>query len=638
MKEHDCTCRCTCHEHHEHESACPHCEEKLHMSATFDKGMLVRMILTAVLFVPLLFMKSGWISLVCYLALYLLIGADVLYSALRNLLRGRVFDEQLLMALATIGAFAVREYPEALAVMLLYQLGEFLQALALGRSRRNIAALMEIRPDVAVVLREGKECVVPPDEVLVGEIIVLRAGERVPLDGIVTEGETTIDNAALTGESIPVLCGVGDRVISGGVNVGGLIYIKVESTYRESTVARVLTLAENASERKSHVECFITRFSRYYTPVVVSLAALVAFLPPLLFDGAFRVWGYRALSFLVVSCPCALVISVPLTFFCGIGAASRHGILIKGAEYVEQLARVKTIAFDKTGTLTAGCFSVVAVKAERGEERDVLRIAAALERGSRHPIAKGVVAAYKGDLPIATRVSEHSGKGVVALIDEEECVVGSASFLSEFGVFVNEEPRETTIIHVAKGGVYLGNVTLCDEVKAEAKRVIASLKRSGITHTVMLTGDNESLARQIGAIVGVDEVRAQLLPDEKVACLETLMRHDGCVAFVGDGINDAPVLARADVGVAMGGIGSDAAIESADIVLMEDRLEKLPLAIRIARKTLRIVRQNIVLALCAKGVILLLATMGIVNMWVAVFGDVGIMLLAVLNALRSQNV
>ncbi len=646
MKHEQCTCGC--HEHHEHHDhhdhhedhgGCPHCEAKLHAHASRNTGTLIRIILASLFLLSLLLLPvTGWLALALYLSVYILIGVDVLASAVKNILRGRVFDEQFLMALATLGAFAVGEYPEAVAVMLLYQLGEFLQTLALGRSRRDIAALMEIRPDVAIVLREGTEYSVSPDEVLVGEVIVLRAGERIPLDGMIIEGETSVNNAALTGESAPVLCGVGDRVMSGGVNLDGFVYIKVESAYHESTVARVLELAEHAAERKAHVERFITRFSRYYTPAVVLLAALVAFLPPLFFDASLRIWGYRALSFLVVSCPCALVISVPLTFFCGIGAASRHGILVKGAEHLEQLARVKTVAFDKTGTLTKGHFTVDSVCAQKGTREDVLRVAAAAERGSLHPIAKAITDAFDDELPLATQVRERSGKGVVALIEGEEYAVGSAALLLEFGVSVKEENEKSSVVYVAKRGEYLGNIKLCDEAKADAAAAIAALKNGGIKHTVILTGDKRAVAEQIGKAVGVDEVRAELLPDGKVACVEELIARGHAVAFVGDGINDAPVLARADVGVAMGAIGSDAAIESADVVLVEDRLEKLPLAMRIARKTLRIVRQNIALALIAKGAILLLAALGIANMWVAVFGDVGIMLIAVLNALRSQNV
>ncbi len=644
---HSCACGC-CHDHHEHHrdhhdhhdrhhegGACPHCEAKLHETATWSRGSLARIIVAAVLLIITFFLPvHGWVALLIYLLPYLIVGYDVLFGAVRNILRGKVFDEQFLMMLATLGAFAVGEYPEAVAVMLFYQLGELLQSIAIGRSRRSVATLMEIRPDVAHVMREGKECSLSPDEVAVGEVVVVRAGERIPLDGVILEGQTLVDAAALTGESIPLSLGVGDRVLSGTVNQSGSIYIKVESVYSESTVSRVLELTEHSAERKAHVERFITRFSRYYTPVVVGLALLVAFLPPLAFGEALAEWVYRALSFLVVSCPCALVISVPLSFFCGIGAASRRGVLVKGAEYLEQLSRVDAVAFDKTGTLTKGELSVLAVHSEVFSVHEVLGLAAAVEHGSTHPIARGILRAFGEEPSVALDVTERGGKGVSGRVGDALVTVGNLALMQEMGVAVSHACEDKTTVYVARNGEYVGCILLADEMRTDAADTLAALKKSGVDTTVMLTGDKREIAQQLGDAVGVDEVYAELLPDEKVMRVEALIQEGKRVAFVGDGINDAPVLARADIGIAMGGIGSDAAIESADVVLMEDSLRKLPVALRLARKTMRIVRQNIVFALLAKAVILVLAAFGIANMWVAVFGDVGVMLLATCNALR----
>ncbi len=642
---HSCSCGCSHdhqhdhherhHEHHHDDGACPHCEAKLQETATWSRSALARIIIVAALLVAAAFLPvHGWIALLIYLFPYLIVGYDVLWGAIRNILHGEVFDEQFLMTLATLGAFAVGEYPEAVAVMLFYQLGELLQSIAIGRSRRSVAELMEIRPDVAHVMREGKECSLSPDEVAVGEVVVVRAGERIPLDGVILEGQTLVDASALTGESVPLSLGIGDRVLSGTVNQSGSIYIKVESVYSESTVSRVLELAEHSAERKAHVERFITRFSRYYTPVVVGLALLVAFLPPLAFGEVLAEWVYRALSFLVVSCPCALVISVPLSFFCGIGAASRRGVLVKGAEYLEQLSRVDAVAFDKTGTLTKGELSVVAVHSEVSSAHEVLGLAAAIEYGSTHPIARGILRAF-GEEPLhALDVTERGGKGVSGRVRDALVTVGNLALIQEMGIAVSHVCVDKTTVYVARNGEYVGCILLADEMRADAADTLAALKKSGVDTTVMLTGDKREIAQQLGEAVGVDEVYAELLPDEKVKRVEALLRKGKRVAFVGDGINDAPVLARADIGIAMGGIGSDAAIESADVVLMEDSLRKLPVALRLARKTMRIVRQNIVFALLAKVVILVLAALGIANMWVAVFGDVGVMLLATCNALR----
>lgn len=633
---HSCSCGCD-HAHHEHhgQEACPHCEAKLHEAVTWSRSALARIIAAAALLLVVFVLPvREELSLFLYLFPYLVIGYDVIWAALRNLLRGKVFDEQFLMTLATAGAFAVGEYPEAVAVMLFYQLGELLQSVAIGRSHRSVAQLMKIRPDAAHVIREGQEYTVSPDGVAVGEQIVVRAGERIPLDGVILEGQTLVDTAALTGESVPLALGVGDRVMSGSVNQSGSVYIKVESVYGESTVSRVLELAEHSAERKAHVERFITRFSRYYTPVVVGLALLVALLPPLAFGAPLTEWVYRALSFLVVSCPCALVISVPLSFFCAIGAASRRGVLIKGAEYLEQLSRVDVIAFDKTGTLTKGELSVIAARSEVLSGHELLGLAAAVERGSTHPIARGILRAFPDESKVAFDVTEHGGRGVSGRVENNRITVGNLSLMQEIGVAVSRVSDDKTCVYVARNDEYVGCILLADEMRTDTVDALAAIKKSGIERMVMLTGDRREVASHLGEAAGLDEVYAELLPNEKVKRLEELMRAGKCVAFVGDGINDAPVLARADVGIAMGGIGSDAAVESADVVLMEDNLRRLPGALRLARRTMRIVRQNITFALLAKALILLLAACGVANMWVAVFGDVGVMLLATCNALR----
>lgn len=644
-KEHEaCGCACGCqHDHHEHahhhdEGACPHCEAKLQVGASWSRSALVRIIVSATLFVASVFLPvDGWTALLVYLIPYAVVGCDVVFGAFRNLLHGRVFDEQFLMALATLGAFAVGEYSEAVIVMLLYQLGELLQSIAVGRSRRFVAALMALRPDVAHVVREGDECAVSPEEVAVGEVVAVYAGERIPLDGVILEGATSLDTSALTGESVPVAVGVGDRVLSGSVNQSGKIYIKVESVYGESAVARVLELAEHNAKQKAHVERFITRFSRGYTPVVVGLAVLVALLPPIAFGAPFETWIYRALSFLVISCPCALVISVPLSFFCAIGAASRNGVLIKGSEYLEQLSRVEEIAFDKTGTLTKGELSVVAIHSEGIDGNELLGLAAALENGSTHPIARGILRAFGNRPRAASDVTEQSGRGVSGHVDGAWITLGNLALMREIGIDAPCVEADKTAVYVARNKEYLGCILLADALRTDAACTVAALKKSGVRHVVMLSGDRAEIAQQIGAAVGVDEVHAELLPGDKVKHLEEMMKKGNTVAFVGDGINDAPVLALADVGVAMGAVASDAAVESADIVLMEEGLSRLPFALRLARKTMRIVRQNIAFALFAKAVILLLAALGIANMWVAVFGDVGVMLLATGNALRLCN-
>ena len=567
---------------------------------------------------------------------YLIVGYDVLWSAVRNILHGQVFDEQFLMAIATLGAFAIQEYPEAAAVMLFYQIGELFQGIAVGRSRRSIAALMDIAPESAVVLRSGNEEEVSPDEVQVGEIILVRPGEKIPLDGLILEGRTAVNTAALTGESLPVDKAEGDRVVSGSINLTGLIKVRTESAYEDSTVAKILELVENSQEKKAHVESFITRFARWYTPCVVLGALLLAFLPPLLLGQPWAVWIKRALIFLVVSCPCALVVSVPLSFFGGIGGASRAGILIKGANYLEALAKVDTMVFDKTGTLTQGNFAVDAIHPAQIGAEELLEIAAAAESFSQHPVAESIVAAHGGDIDHSRigSVTELAGKGLQAEVDGQTFYVGNGALMEQVGADYHDCHLVGTVIHVSREREYLGHIVISDQLKPDAARAITELKALGIRRTVMLSGDIQKVADAVAEKLGVDEVHAGLLPGQKVKQVEQLLAGGAKLAFVGDGINDAPVLTRADVGIAMGAMGSDAAIESADIVLMDDKPSRLPLAVKLARRTMRIVRENIAFALAVKALILLLGALGLADMWFAVFGDVGVLILAVLNAMR----
>ena len=568
---------------------------------------------------------------------YLVIGYDVLWSAARNIAHGQVFDEKFLMALATLGAFGTGEYPEAAAVMLFYQIGEWFQSIAVGRSRKSIAALMDIRPEFATVLRDGEESEVDPEEVALGETILIRPGERVPLDGTVLEGSSSLDTAALTGESLPVDVTEGARVISGSINLTGLLKVRTESVYQDSTVARILELVENSAEKKARVENYITRFARWYTPCVVVGAVLLALIPPL-FDGNWAMWINRALIFLVVSCPCALVVSVPLSFFGGIGAASREGILVKGANYLEALATVDTVAFDKTGTLTQGVFAVDAIHPKEISVDELLDIAAVAESHSSHPVAESIVAAHEGhiDKSRVSQVEELAGRGLRAVVDGQTFYVGNGKLMEEIGSDYHDCHLSGTVIHVSRDREYLGHIVINDQLKPDAKESIAALKALGVKQTVMLTGDRQQVAENAARALGVDTVYAQLLPAEKVEKVESLLRDGAKLAFVGDGINDAPVLSRADVGIAMGAMGSDAAIESADIVLMDDKPSRLPLAVKLARKTLRIVRENIVFALGVKLLILALGALGFANMWWAVFGDVGVLILAILNAMRCM--
>ena len=646
---------CGCHEHsHEHDGqCCEHCEAKLHGDNTVSRLLITRIIVSAVLFAIGFFLPfeklagtgplGSFLPLAYYLWTYLIIGYDVLLDAAKNIRKGQIFDEQFLMAIATIGAFAIGDYAEGVAVMLFYQVGEMFQTMAVGKSRRSIAALMDIRPDYAVVLRDGAELRVAPEDVTPGELILVRPGEKIPLDGIVVSGSGSVNTAALTGESLPQEVTTDSRVLSGSINLDGLLTILTESNYAESTVSKILELVEHASSKKTKVESFITRFSRYYTPFVVLGALLFATLPPLLLQQPFADWLHRGLVFLVVSCPCALVVSVPLSFFGGIGGASRKGILIKGSSYLELLSKVDTIVFDKTGTLTKGSFSVSKIVSETLPEEELLQLAAAAESHSTHPIARCIAEAGKSKTSADYHVSdihEIAGKGIRAVINSKSYVLGNAALMAEQGITPPSSENSGTVIYIAEGNTCLGYLLIADEIKPDTSAALSSLKQNGIKKTVMLTGDNNVIASAIASAIAIDEIHAELLPQDKVdivdQLLDTASPHSGKLAFVGDGINDAPVLARADVGIAMGGIGSDAAIESADIVLMDDQLTKLPTAIAIAKKTMNIVRQNIWFALLAKAIILILGALGIANMWIAVFGDVGVMLLAVLNAMRAM--
>ena len=592
-----------------------------------------------------------WVEFGLFLIPYLIAGYDVLWEAVENIGRGQVFDENFLMSVATIGAFAMVLFPDAdphmaegAAVMLFYQVGELFQSYAVGKSRKSIADMMDIAPEYANLETDGAIREVDPDEVPVGSIIVVKPGERIPLDGVVVEGVSQLDTAALTGESMPRHVDAGTEVISGCVNMTGVLRVKTTKPYGESTVARILELVENAAEKKARTENFITRFARYYTPIVTGAALLIAVVPPLFGMGAWSDWVLRGLTFLVVSCPCALVISVPLSFFGGIGGASKLGILIKGSNYLELLSKVDTVVFDKTGTLTTGTFKVVAIHPEEGVDADyVLSHAAHAEAFSDHPIAISLREAYAGGIDAAriAEAREESGHGVSALVDQRLVLVGNDKLMARHGGSWQDCELTGTVLHVSIDGTYAGHIVIADVIKDDAHRTIRELHEAGIGKCVMLTGDRRDVAEAVAAELGIDEVRAQLLPEGKVDAVEELLaqeRDDGKLAFVGDGINDAPVLTRADVGIAMGAMGSDAAIEAADVVLMDDKPSNISKAIRLARKTMRIVWQNIVFALGIKIVILVLAAVGIANMWLAVFGDVGVAVLAILNAMRAMGV
>ena len=607
-----------------------------------QKKVLIRILIAAVLFAAAFLVPAdGLWKLGLFLVPYAVIGWDILWRAAVNIAHGQVFDENFLMALATVGAFATGSYEEGVAVMLFYQIGELFQSCAVSRSRRSIAALMDICPEYANVEADGVITQLDPTEVPVGTVIVVKPGEKIPLDGVVTEGDSFLDTSALTGESVPRSVRAGDSVVSGCINQSGLLHIRVTKPYDQSTVSKILELVENASSRKAKSENFITKFARWYTPCVVIVAVLLAVIPPL-FVGEWTEWIHRALIFLVVSCPCALVISVPLSFFGGIGGASRAGILVKGGNYLEVLAKADTVVLDKTGTLTRGEFRVSGVYPTTVTEDELIEIAAHGEMYSDHPIARSVCDAY-GRTPDAQRIShteEIAGQGIRAVLDGKDICIGNERLMAASGVIPAVPTEPGTVVHLSRQGEYLGCIVIRDGLKDHAAEALTELHSLGIRRTVMLTGDTRAAAEQIASSLEVDEVRAELLPGDKVSCVEEWMAHDrrGSVVFVGDGINDAPVLMRSDVGIAMGAMGSDAAIEAADVVLMDDNPAKIPLAIRVARRTMRIVYQNIVFALGVKGAILILGALGYAGMWAAVFADVGVSVIAILNASRALRI
>lgn len=620
---------------------------------TKQKKMLVRIILAAMLLVSLAFAPvTGPLRLALYLIPYLLVGYDILLKAAKGIRNGRVFDENFLMTVATLGAIAIAlyddtgEYTEAVAVMLFYQIGEWFQAYAVGKSRKNISDLMDIRPDYANIERSGKIEQVAPESVEVGTVIVVQPGEKVPIDGIVIRGETSLNTSALTGESLPKNVAPGENVTSGCINLTGVIYVRTTRLFGDSTVSQILELVENASSRKSQSEAFITRFARIYTPIVFFSALALALVPPLVrhfamgADAQWDDWIYRALVFLVISCPCALVISIPLSFFAGIGGASKEGILVKGSNYLEALSQTSTLVMDKTGTLTQGVFEVTAVHHNTIDENRLLELAALAESASSHPISKSLQKAYGKaiDRSRVTNIRELAGKGVVASVDEQEVAVGNEKLMTELGIEFIACRSIGTIVHIAVNGNYCGHIVIADQLKPNAIKAIDAVRKAGVNKVVMLTGDRKSVALAVASQLGIDEVRYELMPSDKVSAVEKLLAQrtgSGKLAFVGDGINDAPVLSRADIGIAMGAMGSDAAIEAADIVLMDDDPLKIAKGIKISRKCLRIVKENIWLAIGIKVLCLLLGAVGLANMWMAIFADVGVMILAILNAIRA---
>ena len=607
-----------------------------------QKKDLAQILVAAVLFgAAVLAPLDGLWKLAAYLVPYLVIGWKVLWRAIRNILRGQVFDENFLMALATVGAFCIGEYPEGVFVMLFYQVGELFEHVAVGKSRRSIAALMDIRPDYANVERDGVLEQVDPEEVEIGDVIVVKPGEKIPLDGQIVEGRSSLDTMALTGESVPRDVDVGDNVISGCISLSGLLKIRTTKSFGESTVSKILDLVENSAMNKAKSEAFITRFARWYTPAVVIAAVLVAVLPSL-FTGNWSHWLHQALVFLVVSCPCALVISVPLTFFGGIGGASRKGILVKGANYLEQLAHAEIVVFDKTGTLTEGSFRVTAVEPQGISREALLETAALAESYSDHPISRSILEAWggKADHSRVGPVDELPGHGVRAMVDGEPVLVGNGRLLEQHDIPCAKTDAVGTVVHVAKSGTYLGYLVISDRVKDDAAETIRALKSLGVRKTVLLTGDRQAVGEAVAKELGLDDVHAELLPGDKVAMVEALLKetNGGKLAFVGDGINDAPVLSRADVGVAMGAMGSDAAIEAADVVLMDDKPSKLAKAIAISRRTNTIVWQNIIFSLGVKILVMILGVFGVATMWEAVFADVGVMVIAICNATRALRI
>ena len=628
------------HEHHHH-----------HEEENETRGSLIRIAVAAVLLVTAVIIEKNtnlatWQLLLVYLVPYLVAGWDTLKEAAESLAHGEALDENFLMSVATVGALAIgflpeaaTQFPEAVFVMLFFQVGELFEGIAEGRSRKSIAHLMDICPDTANLEQDGEIKVVPCEALKAGDMIVIKPGEKVPVDGVVKEGTSSVDTVALTGESVPRKIEAGDEILSGCVNLSGVLRVKVAKEFGESTASRILELVEHASEHKSRSENFITRFARVYTPIVVAAAVLLAVVPTLL-GGAFSTWLYRALMFLVVSCPCALVLSVPLAFFGGIGGASRKGILVKGSNYLEALSRMETVVFDKTGTLTEGVFEVVAVHPEIIEEKELLHLAAHVERFSTHPIAASLRAAYpeENDDCVIEDVHELSGKGIEAVVNGHKVCVGNPSMMELVGAEWHDCEKAGTIIHVSQDGIYLGHIVIADRIKADAAEAVSALKAQGVAKTVMLTGDHEAVGKAVAEEIGIDEWHAGLMPADKVSRVEALLAakpSGSTLAFVGDGINDAPVLARADIGIAMGALGSDAAIEAADVVLMDDKPSKVAAAAGIARRTLRIARENTWFSIGIKILVLLLAAFGVATMWMAVFADVGVTVLAVLNAMRA---
>lgn len=627
------------------------------------KKRLYKIIISAILFVIALIVMfpNIWINSAIYVFSYLIVGFEILKKAVRNIKRGKVFDENFLMSVATIGAFAIGEFPEAVAVMLFYQIGELFQDFAVDKSRKSISSLMDIRPDYANVLRDGKEGKIDPDEVKIGELIIVKPGEKIPLDGVVEEGTSFVDTKALTGEPMPKKVCKNDEVLSGCINLEGILKIKTTKKYDDSTVSKILELVENASSKKSKSEKFITKFAKYYTPIVVIIAVILAVVPPLIINGStFSEWIYRALSFLVVSCPCALVISIPLSFFGGIGGASKNGILIKGSNYLEALANMETIVFDKTGTLTEGVFDVQKIEPVGLTEEELLEIATLAEWYSNHPIAKSIKKAYnKNAEEIKIKdVKEISGKGIIAKIEEvtdeenafikngggnskeKKVLVGNEKLMEEYNISFEKSKEIGTILYIAIDGVFSGTILISDKIKEDSVKAIYLIKKNGVKQTIMLTGDKKEIAEHISKEIGIDKVHSELLPDGKTKKMEQLLKEktqNKKIAYVGDGINDAPVLALADIGIAMGALGSDSAIEAADVVIMTDEPSKINTAIKIAKKTMKIVRENIVFAIFVKILVLALSALGIATMWAAVFADVGVSVIAILNSLRMLS-
>ena len=610
------------------------------------KKNLIQIIISAILFVIGLLVpfSNGWITKGIYIGAYLIVGLEIIIKAIKNIFKGEVFDEHFLMAVATIGAFAIGEFPEAVAVMLFYQIGELFQDYAVDKSKESITNLMDIRPDVAVVKRNGKLETLKPETVKIGEEIVVKPGEKIPLDGTIIDGSSMLDTSALTGESVPRSAKIGEKVLSGCINQSGVLTIKVEKEFGESTVSKILDLVENASNKKSKSENFITKFAKIYTPIVVGIAILLAIIPPFLLKwGSFSEWLERALTFLVVSCPCALVISIPLGFFGGIGGASRKGVLIKGSNYLELLSKTDIFVFDKTGTLTEGVFEVQKINPVDISEEELLKIAAYAESYSNHPISASIKKAYQKEInqEIIEKTEEISGKGIISQIENKTVVIGNNKIMQEKGIEYKECNDIGTILYVAINNKFEGSIVIADKIKENAKQTIQGLKRNNVSKTVMLTGDKKEIAEKVAKQIEIDEVYTDLLPDQKVEKVEELMKQKtekGKLAFVGDGINDAPVLAISDIGIAMGGLGSDAAIEAADIVIMNDKPSKILEAIKISNKTMRIVKQNIIFAISVKILVLILGACGIATMWEAVFADVGVSFIAILNSLRALGI